>query len=135
MQESSANLEPKLPPFQAVHKNILFAILLTFLTFGIYYFFWQAHQMRAWNQLLGFQKYGFWKWLILSILTLGLYHIYHEYIMGADMLEIQQRFNKPLSNGLPLISVLLAVFGVPIISDAIQQYELHRLYEVASIES
>ena len=91
--------------------------------------------MRAWNQLLGFQKYGFWKWLILSILTLGLYHIYHEYIMGADMLEIQQRFNKPLSNGLPLISVLLAVFGVPIISDAIQQYELHRLYEVASIES
>lgn len=124
----TTHVEQALPPFHEIEKNIIIAIILTLITFGIYYFFWQAHQMRAWNRLLGYEKYNFWKWLLLTLITLGLYHLYHEYLMGTDMLEIQQKFGRPLSTALPIISVLLAVLGFPIISDAIQQHELHRLY-------
>ena len=65
---------------------------------------------------------------MLSIITFGLYHIYHEYVMGQDMVDIQHLYNRPMSPNLPLISVLLAIFAVPFIADAIQQYELHKLY-------
>lgn len=44
------------------------------------------------------------------------------------MLEIQQMYGKPLNTALPVISVILAILAFPIISDAMQQHELHRLY-------
>ena len=117
-----------LPPIEEVEKNILLAVIFTIITLGIYYLFWQNHQMKAWNRLLGREKFNFWKWFVLSIFTFGLYHVYHEYVMGQDMIEIQKLYNKPVSPNLPLVSVLLAIFGVPFIADAIQQYELHKLY-------
>ena len=117
-----------LPPYESVERNIVVAILLTIITFGIYYLFWQAHQMRCWNKLLGRDKYNFWLWFLLTICTFGLYHIYHEWVMGSDMMEIQQKYGKPVNSGLPIVSVLLAVIGIPFVADAIQHNELHRLY-------
>ncbi|MGE3973195.1 MAG: DUF4234 domain-containing protein [Bdellovibrionales bacterium] len=118
-----------LPRFEEVEKNIVLCVFLSFITFGIYNLFWQAHQIRVWNQLLGYPKYGFWKWFFLSLFTFGLYHIYHEYIMGDDMVKIQKKFGHEPNNLLPVLSVGLAVMALPIIADAIQQYELHKLYE------
>lgn len=120
-----------LPPFEQVEKNIVLCVILSFLTFGLYNLFWQAHQMRVWNQLLGWQKYGFWKWLLLSLVTFGLYHIYHEYLMGQDLVYVQRRLGFQVAEHLPLISVLLAALAIPFVADAIQQHELHKLYDPA----
>ncbi len=126
---------PTMPRFEEVEKNIVLCVILSFITFGIYNLFWQAPQMRVWNKLLGFEKYSFWKWFLLSVITIGLYHIYHEYLMGDDLVKIQRRFGFEPNTILPVLSVGLAVMALPIIADAIQQYELHKLYDHASQSS
>lgn len=117
-----------LPPFEEIHKNIVVSILLIFLTFGIYYLFWQAHQIQAMNKLMGREKYNFWKWFFLSFVTFGLYHIYHEYVMSEDIVNAQKMYDKEPSGSLPLISLICSLSGFPIIADALQQYEFHKLY-------
>jgi hypothetical protein len=126
----------QLPPFEQVEKNIVVCVILSFVTLGLYNLFWQAHQIRVWNKLLGWEKYGFWKWLLLTLVTFGLYHIYHEYLMGQDMVLIQRRLGGHVSENLPLISVVLAALAVPFVADAIQQHELHKLYdpEIRAVE-
>jgi hypothetical protein len=128
-QSTQTSHRTLLPPFEQVEKNIVLAVVLSFFTFGIYNLFWQAHQMRVWNKLLGWEKYSFWRWFLLSLITFGFYHIYHEYLMGTDLVLIQRRLGADVSEQLPLISVVLAAVAVPFVADAIQQYELHRLYE------
>ena len=133
----ASTVSVQLPPFEQVEKNIVVCVILSFVTFGIYNLFWQAHQIRVWNKLLGWEKYGFWKWLLLTIVTFGLYHIYHEYLMGQDMVVVQRRLGVAVAEQLPLISVLLAALAIPFVADAIQQHELHKLYdpEIRTTES
>jgi len=128
MDKNAATLRPEMPRFEEVEKNIVLCVILSFITFGIYNLFWQNHQMKVWNRLLGHEKYGFWKWILLTIITFGIYHIYHEYIMGDDLVKIQKRLGHEPTQYLPLLSVGLAVVALPIVADAIQQHELHKLY-------
>lgn len=80
--------------------------------------------MRAVNDMLGKNKYSFSLWAILSLITCGLYHIYHEYRMTVD---ICNKLNLPQSYE-PALSVLLTSFGLHPIADAIQQSLINRYY-------
>lgn len=109
-------------------SNIVTDIILSIITCGIYALFWQARQIRALNYLLGVEKYNFLKWLLLSIITFGIYNFYHEYLMAQSINELQQKFGKPISAGLPVLSVVLTFFGWGIVTDAIQQSEINKIF-------
>ena len=109
-------------------SNIAVDVILSVITCGIYNFFWQARQMRVVNVLLGEERFGFWMWFLLTLVTCGLYHIYHEYVMGQSITQVQRRFEKEASDNLSLISLLLSVFGLTIVTDAIQQHEINALF-------
>lgn len=49
--------------------------------------------------------------------------------MGQDMVTIQRRLGVNVAEQLPLISVVLAALAIPFVADAIQQHELHKLYD------
>jgi len=120
--------------FQAASEqytsSIVKDIILSIITCGIYYLFWQARQMRAVNYLLEEEKYNFWKWFLLTIITCGIYNIYYEYIIAQSIMEVQRRLDKPVSNNLHILSVVLAIFGLGIVADAIQQDEINRLFGI-----
>ena len=103
-------------------------IILSLITCGIYYLFWQERQMKAMNYLLEEDKFSFIKWFFLSIITCGIYHIYYEYVFGQSVIEAQQKHGRPVSSYLHLLSVGLALFGLNIVADAIQQEELNKLF-------
>jgi hypothetical protein len=103
-------------------------IILSLITCGIYYLFWQERQMKAANYLLEEDKYSFIKWLLLTIITCGIYHIYYEYTFGQSIMEAQRRLDRPVSSNLHLLSVGLAIFGLNIVADAIQQDEINKLF-------
>ena len=109
-------------------SNIIKDIIFTLITCGIYGLFWQARQMRAVNYLLHEEWYSFLKWFLLTMITCGIYHIYFEYIMAKSINEIQRTQGMPVSTDLPLLSVILSIFGGSIAADAIQQYEINRLF-------
>lgn len=109
-------------------SSIVKDIILSIITCGIYYLFWQARQMRAVNYLLEEEKYSFWKWFLLTIITCGIYNIYYEYIMAQSIMEVQRRLDRTISSNLHILSVILAIFGLNIVTDAIQQDEINRLF-------
>jgi DNA-directed RNA polymerase subunit RPC12/RpoP len=102
-------------------------ILLSLVTCGVYQLFWQARQMKALNYLLGEERFSFLKWLLLTLVTCGIYHIYYEYVMARSINEVQLDLGIRVSGELPLLSVLLSIFGISIAADAIQQHEINKI--------
>jgi hypothetical protein len=115
-------------PEKAV-SNVAVDILLTIATCGIYNLFWQARQFRVLNAFLGQERFRFWMWLLLTLVTCGIYHIYTEYLMGRSITEIQRQIGKPPAENLSLISLLLSIFGLTVVADAIQQSEINGFFE------
>ncbi len=110
-------------------RSIPIGLILTFLTCGIYDLYWNAKEMKVFNGLLSRDEFSFWLWLFLSILTCGIFHLYYEYKMGVGLVEIQEKFGMRVDKNLPLISLLLSIFGFSVVVDAIHQYEINKLYE------
>ncbi len=110
-------------------SNIGKDVLLTLLTCGIYNLFWQARQFRALNAFLGREQFRFWTWFLLTLATCGVYHMYNEYLMGRSIVTVQRKLGKPPNENLPLISVLVSIFGLMLVADAIQQTEINAFFE------
>ncbi len=109
-------------------SNIALDIILSIITCGIYWFFWQARQMRALNHLLKEQRFSFVLWFFVSIITCFLFNVYYEYIMAQAIVEIQKRDGMAASNDLPVLSLVLSLFGLHVVVDAIQQNELNKFF-------
>ena len=107
--------------------NIALYLVLTILTLGIFNLYWNYCQMRSCNELLGRQEFSFVLWLLLVILTCGLYHFYYQYKMGAAINEIQRLEDLPVTDGLPVLSLIAAVLGVGVVADCIHQHELNAI--------
>lgn len=105
-------------------RNIGLDIILTIITCGLFNIYLQYRQMIAVNIMINEIKYKFIPWLLLSIITCGIYHIYHEWRKSTD---IALALKKTESQE-PIINVLLSIFGLSIVADAIQQAEINKFY-------
>jgi len=116
-------------------SNIGMDVILTLITCGIYYFFWQARQFRAVNYLLGQQRYSFWLWFFLTLITCGLYNIYYEYYLAQGLVEAQEKLGRQKYKDLPVLSLIITLISflstvvfLNIVTDAIQQNEINKLF-------
>ncbi len=105
-------------------RNIGLDIVFTILSCGLFNIYLQYRQMIAVNTMIREIKYKFIPWLLLSIITCGLYHIYHEWRKSSDIVIA---LGKTESQE-PIINVLLSIFGLSIVADAIQQAEINKYY-------
>lgn len=116
-------------------SNIGMDVILTLITCGIYYFFWQARQFRAVNYLLGQERYSFWLWFFLTLITCGLYNIYYEYYLAQGLVEAQEKLGRQKYKDLPVLSLIITLISflstvvfLNIVTDAIQQNEINKLF-------
>ena len=109
--------------------GIGFGIILSIITCGFYLLLWQARQFKVLNAWLGRQEFSFWAWFFLGMITCGIYMIYYEYKMANGILEIQQKLGRSENSQLPILCLVLSVFGFSIVSMAIQQEEINNLYQ------
>jgi len=114
-------------PRNPYYASIPLYLVLTVVTLFLFNLYWNYRQMVACNELVGRREFRWGTWLLLSLLTCGIYHLFYQYKMGAVINEIQERLDQPVTEGLPLLSVLAAVLGVGIVADCIHQYEINRL--------
>jgi len=105
-------------------RNIALDIILTLLTCMLYNIYIQYKQIEAVNDMLKERKYDFVFWFLLSVITCGLYHIYHEYRKSTDIARV---LNKD-SGSAGLVALLLSLFSLSFINDAIQQSEINTYY-------
>jgi hypothetical protein len=83
--------------------------------------------MVSCNVLLERDEFSWPTWFLLSILTCGIYHLFYQYKMGAAINEIQYELDLPVTEGLPVLSVVAAIFGVGLVADCIHQHELNKI--------
>ena len=105
-------------------RNVVLDIVLTIVTCGLFNVYVQYCQILAINDMLKEERYSFLQWFLFSLVTCGLYHIYHEYVKGID---IDKCTNQPNGN-MGVICLLLTLFGLSIIADAIQQNHINSFY-------
>jgi hypothetical protein len=116
-------------PHSEAVRGIALGIVLTLLTCGIYGLYWQYKQMATLNAWLGRDDFSFAMWFFLGILTCGIFQIYYEYKMAKGINEIQELEGMRVNSELALISLLLALFGLGIVSLAIQQSDINLFYD------
>ncbi len=110
--------------------NIILYAVLSFITFGLFYFYWQYKQMKQVQILLNKSSSGYFIWFILNILTLGLFHIYHEYSSTKEVLYIQKIYQvEEMEEYFPFIAGALSFFGIFLLVDIIQQVEVNNIIE------
>lgn len=98
-------------------------IILTLITCGLFNIYVQSRQIKALNAMLKEKKYSFGLWFLLTLITCGIYHIYHEYRTSSDLVKLCK-----LENHEPILCVMLTVFGLGIITDAIEQTHINHYY-------
>lgn len=106
-------------------RSIAIDIILTIVTCGLWNIWVQARQMRATNFMINKEKYRFWPWAGLTLITCGLWHIYHEYRLSQD---ISLAMGKGPSDISPIVHLLLSIFALSIIADALQQSEINSYF-------
>lgn len=108
-------------------QSVALGLVLTIFTFGLYNLYWNWRQMRSCNELLGRREFSWTLWLILVILTFGIYHLFYQYKMGAAINEIQELLDLPVTDGLPVLSLVAAIVGFGVVADCVHQHELNRV--------
>jgi hypothetical protein len=110
-------------PYEYV-RNIALDLILTLLTLGLYNLWVQHRQMVAVNAMLRQDKYSFWRWFLLSLVTCGIYHVYHEFRKSEDIARV---LGRPGSND-GLVNLILTIIALGFIADAIQQSRINEYY-------
>lgn len=108
--------------------DIVQGIVFTLLTCGIYGLVWQYKQMQTLNAWQDEERYDFAMYLVFSILTCGIYAIFMEYKMANSINHIQRENDFIVNENLATICLLLSIFGLSIVSLAIQQTEINKWY-------
>lgn len=112
-------------------KSGIIALILSFFTLGLYnLFLWLPYKVSMINALLERKELDSGKMILLIILSFGLLIIYFNYRQAVAIVEIQKKFKSPRTyEYLPIISVLLCVFGLFPIVDFLHHEELVRFFE------
>src|SRR3712207_2704502 len=119
-------------PFSIGEKREpMMVVLFTILTCGIYGWFWLYTTITEIKNALGREDINPAMELVLSIVTCGLYMVYIFYKYPQMMLEMQDRAGRP-RNDISMTTLLLAVFGLGIVSIAIMQSELNNIWDAAA---
>ncbi len=106
-------------------RNIAVAIILSFVTCGIYGLYWFVCLTNDTNTVSGEEGTSGGLALVLTLVTCGIYGLYWAYKCGEKLDIAKQKRGIPASNG-GVLYLILFIFG-GIIAYALIQNELNKL--------
>lgn len=122
------------PPYQGnngkapiARRDIAIAIILSFVTCGIYGIYWFVNLVNDLNTAsdsAGDTSGGIV--FLLSLVTCGIYGIYWFYNAGKKVDYISKKYNGTASDN-SIVYLLLAIFGFGIVNFALIQNELNKV--------
>ncbi|TYQ18027.1 UNVERIFIED_CONTAM: uncharacterized protein DUF4234 [Acetivibrio alkalicellulosi] len=108
------------------NRSVGTSILLTIITCNFYGFYWiykltdEITDYNGENASAGTE-------LLLSIVTCGIYGIYWNYKMGKRIYQAQSNTDGVTASDDSVLYLLLAIFGLGIVSLAIMQNNMNNL--------
>lgn len=107
------------------NRSIALAIILSIITCGIYGLFWYAFMTNDANKVSGeYDSTSGGLTILYSLLTCGLYKIYWSYKVGKQLYNAGSNYGKDISDN-SILYLILSLFGLSIISDALIQNDLN----------
>lgn len=107
------------------NRSIVLSIILSIITCGIYGLFWYAFMVDDANKVSGeYDSTSGGLTILYSLLTCGLYKIYWSYKVGKQLYNAGSNCGKDISDN-SILYLILSLFGLSIISDALIQNDLN----------
>lgn len=106
------------------YRNIGVVILLSLITCGIYTLYWMYVVTEEISYLTGDSSFTGGKVLLYTLITCGIYTYFWYYIVGSKLMVAQKNHDRMVKDN-SIIYLLLAIFGLGIISNAIIQNEIN----------
>ena len=106
-------------------RSIGAVIILSLITCGIYNIYWMYSITEEVSYLIDDSTFTGGKVILFSIITCGIYTFFWYYSMGQKLMVAQQRHDKMVKDN-SIVYLLLAIFGLSIISNAIIQSEMNN---------
>ncbi len=119
--EKKVNLQPSL----ITKRDIVVAIILTFVTCGIYGIYWFIVMTDDVNSLSDEKMASGGTAFLYSILTCGIYALYWNYKVGQKMAEAGKKYNKPINDN-SVLYLVLSIFGLGLVNYCLIQSDLNR---------
>ena len=111
-------------------RSLPLAIVLSFVTLGVYAFYWVYALTEDAHAAAGERTTASGGMVILfSIITCGIYSLYWLYKMGETIVMAKQKRDMTADTNLPIIYLVLALFGFGIISYALMQSALNDIID------
>ena len=111
-------------------RSLPLAIVLSFVTLGVYAFYWVYALTEDAHAAAGERTTASGGMVILfSFLTCGIYSFYWLYKMGETIIMAKQKRGMAVDTNLPIIYLVLALFGFGIISYALMQSALNDIID------
>lgn len=108
------------------NRNIVLAIVFSFLTCGIYGIYWFVVMTDEINRVDGTPEdtSGLMAF-VFSLITCGIYGIYWYYKMAKKLYSAGQKYGKSISdNG--VLYIVLSLFGLGLVNYCIMQSDLNK---------
>lgn len=112
-------------------RSIVFAVIVSLITFGIYGLYWFVKMTNEIHTLAG-QKTsasGIWA-LVFSFITFGIYGFYWVYKMGETLNMAKRNRGLHAASSDTIIYLLFSLFGLGIISVILMQSTMNTLIEM-----
>lgn len=114
-------------------RSIPLSIILSIVTVGLYAFYWIYTLTEDAHAAAGERTTASGGMVILfSLISCGIYSFYWLYKMGETIVMAKQRRNMTADTNLPIIYLVLALFGFGIVSYALIQSALNEIIDYDS---
>ena len=107
------------------NRSVASVIILSLITCGIYNIYWMYAVTEEVSYLIDDRTFTGGKVILFSIITCGIYTLFWYYSLGQKLMVAQQRHDKMIKDN-SLIYLLLAIFGLSIVSTAIIQSDMNN---------
>ncbi|MBR3622288.1 MAG: DUF4234 domain-containing protein [Selenomonadaceae bacterium] len=111
-------------------KNIALAVVLSFVTCGIYGFYWLYTMTEDVHRLVGRQTTASGGLVILfSIVSCGIYLLYWFYKMGESITEAKEQRGMRVENSAGILYVILTIFALGVVAEALIQSSINDIID------
>jgi len=107
-------------------RNLALYVILSLVTFGIWGLVWFFQIGGDIARLRGDGKPSALIDLLLAIVTCGIWGIILGYTWGDKLNEGLRNSGRPTNENLPILTLILGIFGLQLVSFALWQVELNK---------
>lgn len=116
-------------------RNVALDLILTILLCGLWNLVLQYNQIKTLNYLLKEDRFSYWRMYIFTVLTCGIYFVYHEYKKAEAFQNfLAKETPAKVDTSDPVLAAVLCVIGFNFVYDAILQTKINEYLNAKALD-